>query len=261
MHAKDTVILLCNLTDAMADPWIEAGYHVIMVDPQHDGDTDVDNVLRLSRTIVGAYPEIGAAIRQDRVAFVAGFPPCTDVAVSGARWFEAKRARDPYFQAKAAIVAEQCRTVGELSGAPWFWENPVSVFTNIFGEADHVFHPWQYSGFCADDYYTKTTCLRVGNGFAMPEHNYDRERYARGLAIKEENDRRLKAAGGRLNDADLIPNPDYPDNRIHMASPGEERGNIRSATPRGFAWAVFLANAPHLRAANDNTNEVAANAA
>lgn len=30
--------------------------------------------------------------------------------------------------------------------------------------------------------------------------------------------------------------------------------NIRSATPRGFARAVFLANAPHLRAvpANDN---------
>ena len=253
---KDTVILLCNLTDAMADPWIEAGYHVIMVDPQHDGDTDVDNVLRLSRTIVGAYPEIGAAIRQDRVAFVAGFPPCTDVAVSGARWFEAKRARDPYFQAKAAIVAEQCRTVGELSGAPWFWENPVSVFTNIFGEADYVFHPWQYSGFCADDYYTKTTCLRVGNDFVMPEYNYDRERYARGVMA-----RKAYRAGDRSEDVIATIAADYPDNRIHTASPGDDRGNIRSATPRGFARAVFLANAPHLRAANDNNSRVITNAA
>lgn len=247
---KDTVILLCNLTDAMAQPWIDAGYRVIMVDPQHVVDSIDGSTTRLARTIVGAYPEIGAAIRQDRVAFVGGFPPCTDVAVSGARWFEAKRAKDPFFQAKAAIVAEQCRTVGELSGAPWFWENPVSVFTSIFGPADHVFHPWQYSGLCADDYYTKTTCLRVGGDFVMPEHTYDRERYARGLAA-------FKAwrAGDRTEEVLATMKADYPDNRIHMATPGEERGNIRSATPRGFAEAVFLANAPHLRVANDNVEQ------
>ena len=246
--SKDTVILLCNLTDAMAQPWMDAGYRVIMVDPQHVVDSVDGLTSRLARTIVGAYPEIGAAIRQDRVAFVAGFPPCTDVAVSGARWFEAKRAADPYFQAKAAIVAEQCRTVGELSGAPWFWENPVSVFTNIFGPADHVFHPWQYSGLCADDYYTKTTCLRTGGGMVMPPHNYDRERYARGLAALKK-----WRAGDRSEEVLVALKADYPDNRIHMATPGEERGNIRSATPRGFAQAVFLANAPHLLAANDNT--------
>lgn len=38
-----------------------------------------------------------------------------------------------------------------------------------------------------------------------------------------------------------------PDNRIHAAAPGPERANFRSATPRGFAEAVFQANAPHLR--------------
>lgn len=86
----------------------------------------------------------------------------------------------------------------------------------------------------------------------MPPHNYDQERYARGLATLEENRRRLKSAGGRIGDAELLPNPDYPDNRIHIASPGDERGNIRSATPRGFAQAVFFSNAPHLRGANEN---------
>ena len=51
-----------------------------------------------------------------------------------------------------------------------------------------------------------------------------------------------------------------PDDRIHKASPGPERANFRSATPAGFAMAVFLANAPHLKApANDN--QLAANAA
>lgn len=35
-----------------------------------------------------------------------------------------------------------------------------------------------------------------------------------------------------------------PDNRIHMAPPGDERANFRSATPRGFARAVYEANRP-----------------
>ncbi len=214
--SKGVVLLLCNLTDAMAKPWSDAGYEVIMVDPQHAGITTRDNVTRMGCTIVEAVDRLGVAIRSGRVVFVAGFPPCTDVAVSGARWFEAKRQADPYFQAKASIVAEQCRMVGALSGAPWMWENPVSVFTQIFGSADHTFHPWQYTGYCADDNYTKKTCLRVGNGFVMPEPFID------------------QALG-------------KPDNRIHMAPPGAERANIRSAFPQGFSHAVFLANAPHLR--------------
>jgi hypothetical protein len=35
----------------------------------------------------------------------------------------------------------------------------------------------------------------------------------------------------------------YPDNRIHDAGPDDDRANFRSATPRGFARAVFEANA------------------
>ena len=38
-----------------------------------------------------------------------------------------------------------------------------------------------------------------------------------------------------------------PDDRIHKAPPGPDRANFRSATPLGFARAVFKANAPHLR--------------
>jgi hypothetical protein len=38
-----------------------------------------------------------------------------------------------------------------------------------------------------------------------------------------------------------------PDNRIHTAPPGPDRANFRSATPAGFAKAVFQENAPHFR--------------
>ena len=34
-----------------------------------------------------------------------------------------------------------------------------------------------------------------------------------------------------------------PDDRIHKAPPGPDRENFRSATPLGFARAVFAANA------------------
>jgi hypothetical protein len=39
-----------------------------------------------------------------------------------------------------------------------------------------------------------------------------------------------------------------PDDRIHKAPPGDDRANFRSATPRGFSRALYIANAPHLRA-------------
>ena len=213
---RGTVILLCNLTTNMAQPWIDGGYRVVMVDPQHDETVNRGVVERIAGTIVEALPRLAEINRTERVVFGAGFPPCTDVAVSGARWFESKRQKDPYFQAKAAIVAEQCRSVLAMTGAPWLWENPVSVFSQIFGKPDHTFHPHQYTKYCADDNYTKLTTLRVGGGFVMP---------------------------APAKDETLGP----PDDRIHKAPPSDERANFRSATPRGFAMACYLANAPHLR--------------
>ena len=37
-----------------------------------------------------------------------------------------------------------------------------------------------------------------------------------------------------------------PDDRIHKAAPGPDRANYRSATPMGFARAVFKANGKQL---------------
>lgn len=208
-----TVISLCDLTGNFVQPWIAAGHHAILVDPQHGTSTSDGTITRLAMTVDEALPHLAKVLATGRVAFVAGFPPCTDMAVSGARWFEAKRQADPMFQAKAVAVAEQCRTVGQLSGAPWLVENPVSVLRRVFGKADHIFDPCDYTAFEPADNYTKRTCLWTGNGFVMPEPSMD-------------------------------PTLGDPDNRIHFASPGPERANFRSATPMGFARAVFEANAP-----------------
>lgn len=39
-----------------------------------------------------------------------------------------------------------------------------------------------------------------------------------------------------------------PDDRIHKATPGDDRANFRSVSPLGFWTAVYHSNAPHLRA-------------
>jgi hypothetical protein len=94
-------------------------------------------------------------------------------------------------------------------------ENPVSTLSTYWRKPDHTFHPWQYTAFEMGDNYTKKTCLWTGNGFVMP----------------------APAVTAGLG---------QPDDRIHKAPPSEERGNIRSATPMGFARAVFEANARQL---------------
>lgn len=209
---RDTILCLCDLTGIMAVPWVEHGYRAVLVDPQHGFSREEGSVVKLALTVWEAMPYIGDLVRGNRVAFVAAFPPCTDMAVSGARWFDRKRRADPLFQAKAVDVAEQCRIVGKLSGAPYFVENPVSVLSGVFGHPDYTFHPFQFTGWCADDNYRKRTCLWVGNGFVMPPPRPDMS----------------------LGD---------PDDRIHKCPPGKDRANFRSRTPLGFARAVFDSNA------------------
>lgn len=110
---------------------------------------------------------------------------------------------------------EAGRQIADWSGAPWMQENPVTMLSSIphLGKPNHYFHPWEYAGYCADDNYTKKTSIWCGNGFVMPE----------------------KCPAPHLGE---------PDNRIHFASPADDRADIRSAAPMGFTIAVFRANAP-----------------
>lgn len=186
-----------------------------MIDPQHpEGVHTVGGVTKVGHVI--DHPATWRVLRETlttrRVVFVAGFPPCTDVSLSGTRWWASKAKKDRYFQCKATRVAEQCKVIGELSGAPWMFENPASAFSRIFGKPQYKFHPHQYTQFEPGDNYRKDTWLWTGNGFVMPP------------AAKDET----------LGE---------PDDRIHKCAPGPDQANIRSATPKGFARAVFEANA------------------
>lgn len=227
----DCAIFLCDLTGVAAQPWAEAGIECYCVDVQHSirRDRREGNINFVWGDVRSWRPPAGR-----RIVFVASMSPCTHVAGSGARDFEKKGGmllRD------ALELFEAGRQCAAWSGAPYYCENPVGVLSSMphIGKADHYFHPYEYAGYCADDWYTKKTCLWIGNGFQMPEPNFDRERFARGeVAWKH-----FKKTGEKLPDY-----ADYPDNRIHFASPDDDRGNVRSASPLGFNRAVFLANAP-----------------
>lgn len=119
---RDTILCLCDLTGVMARPWVEHGYQAVLVDPQHGCDHEDGAYLKLACTIEEAFDQISVLVRSGRLAFVAGFPPCTDMAVSGAQWFARKYEADHMFQAKAVSVAEQCRVIGEMSGVPYMVE-------------------------------------------------------------------------------------------------------------------------------------------
>lgn len=244
---EGTMISLCDITGHMVQPWVDAGYRAVLVDPQHGTTRNDGRVERIADTVLGAACRLGEIIRDERVVFVAGFPPCTDVAVSGSRWFATKAVADPHFQAKAALVAEQCRTIGLMAGSPWFFENPVSVFSSIFGPPGATFHPWEFTGFDLNDNYTKKTCLWSG-GFIMPPRNvHPKVQRAVDVVIAEFGRMVPKRKALDHFTGDQLVANFYPDNRIHDAPPGEGRADFRSATPRGFAHAVFLANAPHLK--------------
>lgn len=220
-----TVISLCDITGHMVQPWVEAGYNALLVDPQH-GFTRTETlpngatITRFAGTIEEAMPLIGELIRAGKVAMVFGFPPCTHLAVSGAKHFLRKMTdkawkhyQGPNMWIDAMRIVQECANVGQLSGAPWFLENPKSRISTLWRKPDHKFHPWQYTAYEPADNYTKETWLWAGGGFIMPQPALDAE-----VMLVE------------------------PDDRIHKCPPGPERANIRSVTPMGFARAVFAAN-------------------
>lgn len=204
------VVSLYDKTGEMVRPWVEAGRIALIVDQQHPpGLTTEDGRLwRLNVDLRNPFVLPEGLPAFDRIEFVAAFPPCDHLAVSGARWFKGKGLR---MLALAVDLFATAADFCEASGAPYQIENPVSTISTYWRKADHTFHPWQYAGLAPQDNYTKTTCLWTGGGFIMPR-----------------------------------PEPDLfgaePDDRIHKAPPGPERANFRSATPSGYARAVFNAN-------------------
>ncbi len=155
------------------------------------------------------------------------FPPCTDMSVSGARYFSKKKEKDPFFQIKAVRTAKIAAYLAEFFfDCPYMIENPVSVLSSKWRKPDYIFHPYEMGGYLPEDdvhpyypeyiksrdAYPKKTCLWVGNGFIMPERK-------------------------------SVPVEDGFSDQYHkLGGKSQKTKTIRSLTPRSFAKAVFEAN-------------------
>jgi len=208
---KPIAVSLFDLTGNMLIPWRDAGYECWIVDNQHpqavsnSGVTEQDGFIKVNYDL--SMPWV-APFDKNRIEFVSAFPPCDHLAVSGSRWFRGKGLRSLARSINLfATAAEFC----EWAEVPYMIENPVSTISTYWRKPDYSFDPYEYTELEANDNYTKKTCLWTGNRFVMPEKRQDSSLGA-------------------------------PDDRIHKCPPSANRSNIRSATPMGFARAVFESN-------------------
>lgn len=203
---KGIVLALCNLTDNAVQDWADAGYSCWSVDLQHPAgiSESINNIGRIGADVTRFVFPFGW-----RVKFVMAFPPCTDMAVSGARWF-ATKGLDALADSLKIVAA--CQRIVEACNCPYYLEHPVSTLSTYWRKPNHSFDPCDFAGYLADpseEAYTKKTNLWTGGGFIMPQ-----------------------------------PKPVEPvlGSKMHLLPPSADRANLRSATPRGFSRAVFEAN-------------------
>lgn len=152
---KPIVLSLCDRTGNMVQPWLDAGHECWIVDVQHESGEHIEgNLIRVGADVRSWLPPL-----RDYTAVFA-FPPCTDMSVSGARWFKGKGLGA---LAQAIDIFAACVRICEWSTAPWFVENPVSVISSHYRKPDFTFDPCDYG-----DPYKKKTCLWTGGAFKMP---------------------------------------------------------------------------------------------
>lgn len=137
--AGKKVLVACEFTGTMRDAFISRGHDAVSCDliesetpgPHYKGD--VRDLLEHPWDIMIACP------------------PCTHLAVSGARWFKHKQKEQ----------AEALSFVKTLLNAPIpriALENPVSIISSRIRKPDQIIQPWQFG-----HGETKATCLWLKN--------------------------------------------------------------------------------------------------
>lgn len=183
---SQVVVSLYDFTGSTVRPWASAGFDCYCFDIQHpqEGRVEVSpggGLIHYERLDLWDHGNVMALADRfsGRAVFMASFPVCTDLAVSGARHFAAKAAVDPLFQRRAADHAIWCGDLGSALGCPWFAENPASRLSTLWRRPDHIFNPFEYGGYIPEaeaihptwpdyipprDAYSKRTCLWTGGG-------------------------------------------------------------------------------------------------
>jgi hypothetical protein len=232
---SDVAVSLYDESGNMLRPWAEAGWTCYNVDiinrervEHFKGGGSLHWICgdmrdrKLQRHIVRLQPR-----------FIPAFPPCTDLAVSGAKHFERKRQENPRFQEEAMELVYIARDLIVRTKAVGFIENPRSVISTLWRKYDFRFDPCDYGGYLpADDKhprhpdvipprdaYTKDTWIWSVNQFRKP-----RPKPVKPIIIEYEN-------GVRGSPQFAL-----------LGGKSDRVKEIRSETARGFVHAVFADN-------------------
>ena len=129
------ILIACEYSGSVRDAFIRGGHDAMSCDllptdapgPHYQGD--VMNVLN------------------DDWDMMVAHPPCTHLAVSGARWFKGK-------QADQAAALDFVRQLLDAPIPRIALENPVSIISSHIRKPDQIIQPWMFGHEA-----TKTTCL------------------------------------------------------------------------------------------------------
>lgn len=133
---------------------------------------------------------------------VIAHPPCTHLAVSGARWFkDKKQEQEDALKFVVRLMDWPAKRVAI--------ENPVSIISSRIRKPDQIVQPYMFG-----DPFTKTTCLWLKNLPLLVPTN-----------VVDKGERHVTKSGKSLPAWYNLP-------------PSEDRGKIRSKTFQGFAEAM-----------------------
>ena len=133
------VLIACEYSGAVRDAFRIAGHDAMSCD-------------LLPSEIPGAHYQGDVRdVLSDGWDLMVAHPPCTHLAVSGARWFHEK-------QAEQAEALDFVRLLLEAPIPRIAVENPVSIISTRIRKPDQVIQPWQYG-----HGETKATCLWLKN--------------------------------------------------------------------------------------------------
>jgi hypothetical protein len=133
------VLIACEFSGIVRDAFIKRGHDAMSCDllpsespgPHYQGD--VMQIIDRGLDLMIAHP------------------PCTHLAVSGARWFKEKKVEQA--EAIAFFMMLACAPIDKIC-----IENPVSIMSTQWRKPDQIIQPWQFG-----HGETKATCLWLKN--------------------------------------------------------------------------------------------------
>lgn len=193
MKKDSRILIACEESGAVTDAFIDLGFTNVWScdllpcsgkNPDHHLQQDVTELLEQEWDMIIA------------------FPPCTNLAVSGAAWFKEKiadgRQKDSidFFM---LFANHPCKRIAI--------ENPVGIMSTKWRKPDQIIHPWQFG-----HPEQKATCL-----------------WLKGLPVLTETNNVYE---------EMMKLPKNKRERLHYLPPSKDRAAIRSKTFLGIAKAM-----------------------